>query len=356
MAHYGNLHIQDGQIGMADRKLGIILTGGTIGAQGDENDVLRVSSLPERRIVSSISSATVEVPLRKLSEDFTPGDWLTIARSVKSLADSQELDAVVILHGTDTLAYSSAGLSFLLADLPIPVVLTGANRPLSEPDSDAATNYFDAVTAALGLPEGVYVSFSGTLNKPSLIHLGTRVRKQRAGGQAFQSIGLEPLARVTEGKLSHLRPIPPRQPLKTTNLSIDESVLFVKLYPGCPLRDFSELVALHSKRVVVIELYPSQTGPGSSSDFSLAAFTTRCIESGAIVVGTIGEGVQRIQATYESTVEFREAGGILLPSILPEVAVVKVMWALGQTYNFDEFKEILFRNIAGELVDRNSRS
>src|SRR5579862_5600482 len=122
--------------------IGLVLTGGTIGAQED-NSVLSVRSdgAREADLIQSVwpgaHVVAVASPIRDLSENLSPQHWVSIAEAVRSLVGDSGAAGVLVLHGTDTMAYTAAALSFLLSDLERPVVLTGANLPSGEAGSDA---------------------------------------------------------------------------------------------------------------------------------------------------------------------------------------------------------------------------
>ncbi|MHB8262932.1 MAG: asparaginase [Acidimicrobiales bacterium] len=338
------------QVGELTRtlKLGVILTGGTIGTSRGPDGILRVDGKSGGLSIPESTSIHVVQPLRMLSENMRPHDWVTIAKAVRSLVE-EEVSGVVVLHGTDTMGYTSAALSFLLAGLDVPVVLTGSNIAPLEPDSDAATNIYDAFVVATALPAGVFVSFSGMPGEPSLIHLGTRVRKGRAEARAFSSIGLGCIGEVKEGRvLLNWLPLMPVA-IAHAKYAVDEKVFSFILYPGCPLDAIKRIVCSEGYRGVVVELYPSATGPDHDNRLSLDGFTQMCTDEGVVVVGVVREGLPLSSGPYESTRRFTEAGGMLLGNILPETATVKVMWALGQSRSFEAVRQLIRTAIAGEF-------
>ena len=182
----------------AKKPVGLVLTGGTIGSEvvGEEVRLRTKGPSSELGFLSSDEGPGCEVvrPLRKLSENITPADWVTIADAVVELVDRHGVSGVVVLHGTDTAAYTAAALTFLTAGLEVPVVLTGSNVPATAPDSDAPTNVRDAILAAKHLERGAYLSFSGTPGEaePGIrghgcaqgggLGAGVRFRKGPAGG------------------------------------------------------------------------------------------------------------------------------------------------------------------------------
>ncbi len=331
---------------VASNKLGIVLTGGTISTVPTGTGL----SLSDRRARALVPTGDVIVaaPITRLSEDIQPADWILIAEAVHSLW-LDGASGVVILHGTDTMTYTSAALSFLLASLPIPVVLTGSNRPVDDPHSDAATNVGDAVVAARGLPAGTYISFAGTAGVPSDVLLGTTARKRQAGGRAFVSEGRPPVAEVRHGELRLLvPPVPPAAPTPpviTPRLAVDEHVLALRLYPGCPLDALGQMAQSSMYRGVVVELYASATGPSGPPERSLARFTESCTRSGVVVVGVVSAGLPEVSGLYESTRAFTDAGGLLL-DLLPETATAKLMWASAQATDAAAVRDLMLSPIA----------
>ncbi len=329
--------------------IGVILTGGTVGTVRSPDGILRVDDGNERLPVLENTSIHILQPLNTLSENMRPADWVLIARAITTLVDNHQVSGVVVLHGTDTMGYTSAALSFLLAGLNIPVVLTGSNISPSEPNSDAETNISDALRAAKALPSGVFVSFSGIAHQSSIIHLGSRVRKGRAEARAFTSIGTKQIGEVKDGQVILGLEPPLTNPPKNAKCQVDDNVLLFTLYPGCHLDAIAKLVESQNYAGVVLELYPSATGPELSDALSLEGFTQTCVDAGIVVVGVVREGLPPSCGPYESTRRFTNAGGLLLGNILPETALVKVMWALGQANSREGVLEILATEVAGEF-------
>lgn len=356
--------------------LAVVFTGGTVASQvsagtGAERDgragrLVVMSSEDDsadavlvRRLLADrhvdLAGVTFVSPLRRLSENMGPADWATMASAVRALHDAGA-GRILVLHGTDTAAYSAAALSFALADLPVTVVLTGANLPPGEPGSDAARNIADAVTALDRLAPGVFLSFAGDPAGPSSVHLGTAVRKVRASGQAFYSINRPVVAEVGDA-YREVSAVPDRTPLARAvhgDVRFDERVMLLRLHPGIDLRMAAEAAAAHGIAGVVVELYPSGTGPqmgGGPGALSLGDFVRACREHGAVVVATVANAPAGPRNHYESTVALEEAGALFTRDMLPETALVKLMWLLGH-YKADEARDLVLAPcVAGELTD-----
>ncbi|MDE3208354.1 MAG: asparaginase, partial [Pseudomonadota bacterium] len=178
---------------MKNNKILVIFTGGTIGSI-KSNRIIAPNmqtgyELIERYYKSHSQnelSFMARQPLCVLSENIVPDNWLMIA---KSLEDAKEFLGVIIAHGTDTLPYTAAALSYLFSNIAVPVVLTGSNYPLADPRSEGMRNFSAAVDfiQTLQLP-GIYVSFENNQGN-SIIHLGSRLMQATTFTDVFSSLG-----------------------------------------------------------------------------------------------------------------------------------------------------------------------
>lgn len=346
--------------------IGLVLTGGTIGAQTDDS-VVRLpngssaDSSPHLEALlgagppPSLGCVThLRRPLTILSENVQPQDWLTMAECIRSLVEQERVSAILVLHGTDTMTYTAAALSFLTSDLDVPIVLTGSNFPPNDPDSDAGKNVHDALVSLLSLGAGTFVTFAGGPHLPGWVHQGCRVRKLRASGQAFFSVNREPVAQIVGDQFVPIEAAADCTPVASAP-ALDERVTSIRLYPGLDFDALYDSVRAAGQRGVVVELYASATGPMASKSRSLPCFISRCTDASIVVATTIFMAPARPGHLYESTVATREAGGIFLEDMLPEVATVKLMWALGQSEDHDSVVRLMATPVAGELSVANVR-
>lgn len=337
--------------------VGLVLTGGTIGAE-EQDRVLSVGADPTRTEAELLERAwpgddvpliEVETPVRKLSENIEPEDWLKMAQAIRNLIEGKDVSGVLVLHGTDTMGYTAAALSFLLCDLECPVVLTGSNLPSGEKGSDAEHNVHAALVALRSLRAGIYVAFAGELHLPGQVYLGTRVRKLRAYGEAFKSVNRDIVGTVNDGHLDEVAPYAP-QLHAGFRQALDDKVLALRLYPGLDLKLALDTVRAGGLRGVVIELYASATGPTDTDRrFSLPWFIEECVSNDVVVATTVSEVPPKNGKTYETTLAIKRAGGVFLDDMTPETATVKLMWALAQTSTVDAVCELMRRPIAGEI-------
>jgi L-asparaginase/Glu-tRNA(Gln) amidotransferase subunit D len=337
--------------------VGLVLSGGTIGAE-QHGSVLSVAAQPGDAEAGLLTSAwpgpgapraAVAAPLRKLSENLVPRDWPAIAAAVRRLVESEGVDGVLVLHGTDTMAYTAAALSFLLCDLDRPVVLTGSRVASSQPDSDAPGNVRAALVALLGLGPGTYVCFGDGQDVPARVHLGTRVRKAPWRGETFTSVNREPVATVQGNRLTPLEPHAHRLG-ERPGQDVDEHVLGLRLYPGLDFDAIHDAVQRGGVRGVLVELYPAATGPDTGDRFSLPRFIRRCAEQGVIVATTSPGAPPSGDGAYETTLAIAGAGAVNLRDMSTEAATVKMMWALAQSKRSDAVVRLMLSPVAGELA------
>jgi glutamyl-tRNA(Gln) amidotransferase subunit D len=338
-------------------KVLILGTGGTIASRidyrtGAVHPAVTAGDLhslvPE---LSEIAQVEPEILFSILSENITPTHWSKIAARV-SKAVSAGFDGVVITHGTDTMGYTSAALSFALQGIPIPVVLVGAQRSPDRPSSDATLNLIGGVSVAAHAPfSGVYVVMHLNESDDKLaVHGGTRVRKNHTSRRdAFVSVGV-PLAAVwgKEGLEYVAEGLPPRSGKRrfTPQSKFDGRVALLKFYPSMPV---PLLTSIGRKvRGLIVE----GTGLGHMNSSTIASLKT-IIKEGAIVCMTSQCLNGRVNlSVYETGRDLLGAGVIPLEDMLPETALVKAMWAFGNRRSLRDVKALMKSNVTGEMTSR----
>ncbi|MBI5680339.1 MAG: Glu-tRNA(Gln) amidotransferase subunit GatD [Methanobacterium sp.] len=341
------------------QEVSIISTGGTVASVIDyktgavhpaftADDLIRAN--PEILEHANIKGNAV---LNILSENMKPEYWVKSARAVADEINDGAY-GVVVAHGTDTMHYTSAALSFIL-DTPVPVVLTGAQRSSDRPSSDAFLNLLSSVTAAKSDIAEVMVCMHATDNDSFCsLHRGTKVRKMHSTRRdAFRSINVCPIAKVQNGNISILdketeykRRTDGEVILKD---SIEPNVAFIKSYPGIS----GELIDYHVDKEYKGILLEG-TGLGHCPE-DIVPSIERATESGIPVVMTsqcLYGGVN--MHVYSTGRKLISAGVISAGDMLPETAYVKLAWSLGQTDNLNEVRNIMQTSIAGELQDKLS--
>ena len=339
-------------------KVTIISTGGTIASRvdyrtGAVRPALTASDLysvvPE---LANIARIDAQILFSLFSENITPKHWTEIAKAV-SKQISEGIDGMVIAHGTDTMGYTAAALSFALQDLPVPVILVGSQRSADRPSSDAATNLIGAVTAAGKAPFAeVAVAMHETTSDTSIIlHRGTKVRKCHTSRRdTFKSINTTPIARVQNQKITMLTD-EYRKRDSTRKLAskpeFDEKAALIKFYPGMNPATIDWYVE-KGYRGIILE----GTGLGHVGSYIFKAIRNAVEHN--VIVGMTSQCIWgRIDMNvYDQGRDLLALGVTPLEDMLPETATAKLMWIFGQTRDIEEAKRLLKTNIVGEISPR----
>jgi glutamyl-tRNA(Gln) amidotransferase subunit D len=339
-------------------RVAVMSTGGTIASRvdyrtGAVRPALTASDLysvvPE---LANIAQIEAEILLSLFSENMLPRHWTEIAKAIAQKI-AEGVDGVVIPHGTDTMGYTAAALSFALQDLPVPVVLVGSQRSADRPSSDAASNLIGAVIAAARSPFAeVAVAMHETSSDASiLIHRGTKVRKCHTSSRdAFRSVNDTPLARIQDHEIASLRQdYRKREPERKLVLKpeFSEKVALIKFHPGF-LSSAIDMFVKENFRGIILE----GTGLGHIGKNCYES-VQKAVQSG-VVVGMTSQCIWgRVNMNvYDTGRDLQTLGVIPLGDMLPETALVKLMWIFGQTLDAEEAKRLLITNIAGELTLR----
>jgi len=339
-------------------KVTIISTGGTIASRvdyrtGAVRPALSASDLysvvPE---LSDIATINAEILLSIFSENITTKHWTEMAQNIAKHIQKGE-DGVIVAHGTDTMGYTAAALSFALQNLPVPVILVGSQRSADRPSSDAATNLTGAVTAAARAPfaEVALAMHETPSDKAIILHHGTKVRKCHTSRRdTFKSINAEPLAKVENGNVIMLtQDYRKRDTARKLVLKPDfeEKVALLKFYPNFN-PEIIEHLTDKGYRGMVLE----GTGLGHINHNSLNSVRS-AVEKDIIIAMTSQCIWGRVDMNvYNTGRDFLNAGVTPLEDMLSETALVKLMWTLGQTKDPEEAKKLLTTNIAGEISPR----
>jgi glutamyl-tRNA(Gln) amidotransferase subunit D len=265
---------------------------------------------------------------------------------------AEGVDGVVVTHGTDTMGYTSAALSFALAGVPLPVVLVGAQRSSDRPSSDATLNLIGGVSVAARAPfAGVYVAMHADESDEKVaIHCGTRVRKNHTSRRdAFASIGAPPAAVWGRGGLESVDGSLPRRgaPAFSPKFRFERRVRLLKFYPSMPA-SIIDVAASAGARGVVIE----GTGLGHTSSGCVRALS-RFVKGGRVAFMTSQCIFGRVDMNvYPTGRDLLRAGVVPLEDMLPETALAKTMWALGNSSTRGEAVRLMTENIAGEITSR----
>jgi len=340
-------------------KVTIVSTGGTIASRVDyRTGAVRpaISARDLYSIVPELSNLAVvdtEILFSVFSEDLTPKHWKktaeTVAKHIRNGADG-----VVVTHGTDTMGYTAVALSFALQNLPVPVILVGAQRSEDRPSSDAALNLVGAVLAASKAPFAeVAVAMHESISDEAIVlHRGTKVRKLHTSRRdAFKTVNAQPVAKVSNGQIvMSTEDYMPRNKERKLVLKpkFEEKVTLIKFYPGMKPKVIDWHIEDGYKGIII-----EGTGLGhvrqecfhpikkAISNNVIVAMTSQCIW------GRVNMNV------YNNGRDLIAMGVIPLQDMLAETALVKLMWILGQTEDIDEAKNLLTTNLVHEISERS---
>jgi glutamyl-tRNA(Gln) amidotransferase subunit D len=334
----------------------IISTGGTIASRVDYKTGAVSPALSAEDLYQSvpelgeIASIKTEILLSLLSENIEPANWTSMAKAVAAHVKGGS-QGIVITHGTDTMGYTAAALSFALRNLPVPVVLVGSQRSSDRPSSDATLNLKGAVEVAARAPfaEVCVLMHGGSSDDALSIHRGTRVRKLHTSRRdAFRSVNVRPLGELRDGKTTLFGEAKGRGGSLELKATFDEDVVLIKSFPGVP-GDLFDPIIHRGFHGIVLE----GTGLGHVPE-SVFNQVKRATEAGMVVVMASQCIYGRVNMNVYSTGrELLKLGVIPAEDMLPETALVKLMWVLGQTTDPKKVREMFLQNLAGEISSRS---
>jgi len=334
----------------------LIGTGGTIGSQTDvktgalapgasTDDILNM--FPE---ILEIANVRTKDLFSVLSENMNIEHWQKMAAATaEELNDGA--DGVIILHGTDTLGYSAAALSFMLREISGPVVLVGSQRSPDRPSSDAFVNLMASVRFCSSKTAGVYVIMHDTMSDDSCaVHRGTRVRKMHTSRRdAFRSINAVPVARMdADGKITFRDEVPKASSKTAALTKMEKDAVLIHYYPGMDPKTFRNVIVGRKGAVI------AGSGLGHVSD-DMVPILKEAADKGTVIVMTSQciNGPTGLNI-YNKGRELQDIGVISVSDMLPETAYVKLMWALANTKDKEEAKELMRTKLAYEMGDRRT--
>lgn len=327
------------------KKVLMLGTGGTIASEETSSGLM--PGLTSEQLVQNVPeiSRLCQVTCRQLfsidSTNITSEHWLTIAKAIRDSYD--QFDGFVISHGTDTMAYTAAALSYLIQYSPKPIVLTGAQKPILFENTDSKTNLTDAFRVAVSDLCGVMIVFNGR------VILGTRARKTRTTSmQAFSSINYPLLAVLQNGCLmEYIRPQSLPEPVFYDHL--DPHVGLLKMIPGTDCGMLSYL--LEHNDAVIVESF----GVGGLPSYQGSGFfdvLRRAIDAGKTIVMTTqvqNEGSNL--AVYDVGFHLKNDLHLLEAyDMTTEAVLAKLMWILAMTRDPGEIRRLFCTPVSHDLL------
>lgn len=341
----------------------VLSTGGTISSKIDyrtggvyasytAQDLLDVA--PELEEFANLKSRAI---MNVMSEDMTPKGWVEIAEAVIE-EFAQGADGVVVTHGTDTMHYSTAALSFLLKNLGKPVVFTGSQRSSDRGSSDGFMNLICSVIFAASDYAGVYLVMHGSMEDDyCLAHPGTKVRKMHTSRRdAFQSINASPVARILP--TGEIEPITKKYLSRSDVIpSLDggfaDGVALVKVYPGM-LPELIDFYVDKGFKGIVLEGTALGHVP-TNNDISLLPSIENARDKGVLIAMTTQCLYGRVHPhVYTNLRELSSRGVVFCGDMLPETCYVKLRWVLNKTQDPSEAEKLLLADVAGEITEKTS--
>ncbi|MDQ7822319.1 MAG: Glu-tRNA(Gln) amidotransferase subunit GatD [Candidatus Eremiobacteraeota bacterium] len=339
-------------------KVKLLGTGGTIASRLDYRTGAVIpafspgelyGSVPE---LADICNLETEKLYGVFSENMGPEQWIGTAEAIgREIA--RGVHGIVIGHGTDTMHHTAAILSFMVQESPVPIVMVGSQRSSDRPSSDAALNLMHSVKAAAesDIAEVLVCMFGPTSDEYGLLHRGTRVRKMHSSYRStFRTIGDIPIAMVSRDTITPLRQDYAKRRHDRhvrINTAFEEKVSIVYYYPNMKPDIIDSLIDNGYRGIVI-----AGTGLGHVNK-PLYPALKRAQEKGLAVYMTVQTLWGYVQMyVYDTGRDMMELGVVPMANMLPEVAYVKLGWALGQTGDLQEVKEIMYRPVAGEITER----
>lgn len=335
----------------------IIYTGGTIGmVQRQDTGTLApvkfdriLEEVPELNKFNYHIKTVIFNPALD-SSNLNPGIWVKIASTIKKNYNS--FDGFVILHGTDTMAYTASALSYMFENLDKPIILTGSQLPIGTVRTDAKEKLITSVEIAAAkigdksaVPE-VCIYFDYKLFR------GNRtVKRDSEQFSAFHSVNYPALA-IAGVDIRYSSEFIYRQEnsgILKVNTKFDDNVVILKMFPGINKKVFDSILNIPGLRGIVLESFGSGNVPTSRW---LINCIKHAIKKGIVILNvTQCEGGRVIMGQYETSLELLNSGVVSGRDITTEAAITKLMFLLGQGLNNNEIKIYLNKSLRGEISE-----
>ncbi|MDP8314311.1 MAG: Glu-tRNA(Gln) amidotransferase subunit GatD [Candidatus Celaenobacter antarcticus] len=333
-------------------------TGGTIASRLDYRTGAVIPAFSPGELygavpeLADICNLQTEKLFAVFSENMGPDQYKKLAVAIGKEIE-KGIDGIVIGHGTDTLHHTAAALSFMIQNSPVPIVLVGSQRSSDRPSSDAALNLIHATTTAAtsDIAEVLVCMFGPTSDEYGLLHRGTRVRKMHSSYRStFRTIGDVPLATVTrDGVVPIKKNYNHRRKDRKVKILpyFEEKVALIYYYPNMQPDMIYSLIDNGYKGIII-----AGTGLGHVNK-PLYPAIKKCREKGIPVYMTVQTLWGFVHMfVYDTGRDLMSYGIIPAENMLPEVAYIKLGWALGQTDDIEKVKELMLTPIAGEITKR----
>lgn len=330
------------------KKILLIQTGGTIAMDITHGEPRLDPSkwtdtiykeIPE---LSNIAEVEIEELFFEDSSDINSHHWGELIRFISD--KYKQYDGFVILHGTDTMAYTASALSFGLQNLGKPVILTGSQVPMSNIRSDARRNLINAIEIATLPLNEVAICFN------DFVYRGNRATKTSIGDfDAFASPNFPPLAEIGLNIELNVQPESSNRPLKISD-EFSDQLFLLKIYPNID-PTFLDNLDLFSAKALIVEAFGSGNFPLSGPQ-SLLPFFEKCIDQDIMLIITSQAAFDAVDLNkYESGQAAEKLGALSARDMTTEATLTKMMYLLANYTSQDEIKSRFQTNLAGELTE-----
>ena len=335
----------------------IIYTGGTIGMVQKANNGILVpvkfdqiqEEVPDlNRLGYNLQVVTFSPPID--SSNMTPAIWVKIANTIER--NYSKYDGFVILHGTDTMAYTASALSYMFENLDKPIVLTGSQLPIGILRTDGKENLITSIQIAAAKRNGLAIVPEVCVYFNSRLFRGNRISKRHADDfSAFSSVNYPQLASAgVEIKYfnENIHRYINKEILKVRT-QFDENVVILKIFPGIGRMVFENILNIPGLKGVVLESFGSGNIPGSR--WMISQIKTAIKRKIIFLNVTQCQGGAVKMGQYETSAELLDAGVVSGKDMTTEAAITKLMFLLGQGLDHNEIKLHLNKSLIGEISE-----
>ncbi len=345
--------------------ISIISTGGTISSEVEYETGAVQPTLTAEEILAKVPEVANHAYIRNYtqvskiaSEDMNPKTWVKLAETIKKELNEGSR-GVVITHGTDTMHYTAAALTFMLPNLTKPVIITGSQRSIDRGSTDAAMNLIcSTISAAKSNIGEVGIVMHATMNDDHCFYIrGTKAKKMHTSRRdTFRPINNIPIAKISpEGKITKLSDHREYEDKEVTSkAAFEEKTAILKMYPGADPQ-----IMKHYEEKNYAGYILEGTGLGhvpSNGKKTWIPTIKKAVNKGKVVVGATQCTYGRVNPNVYRNLRrlYHEAGAIPAQDMTPETAYVKLGWLLATEKNTEKVKEKMQQNLSGEVTERST--